>query len=471
MQYALPQLDNSRRSFVKQISAMTLGSLAISASGPMRTASAIAPAIASPHVRPRAKRVIFLFMHGGPSHVDTFDYKPLLARDDGKELPFALPPNLDAIPTLLNGPWKFSQRGHSGLWVSDLIPNMANIADDLCVIRSMYTKGQSHGQAVGMVNTGSDNLVRPSVGAWISYALGSGHADLPAHIAISPATAHGGPRNYGSAFLPAAHQATVIGQNGKFGDGKIPYLSSASSLSSPVSDERTQRRFDLVRMMNERHLAATGPDPEIEGAIDAVELASRMRRAAPEVFDLERETDATHVAYGINGGVTDSYGRGCLLARRLAENGVRFITVSSGQVWDQHGGLQAGHQKNANATDQPVAALIRDLKQRGLWDDTLVIWGGEFGRTPVVQGKDGRDHNPQGFSMVLSGGGVKGGFAYGATDEYGYYSVENRVHMHDLHATVLHLLGIDHTRLTFPYAGREFRLTDVQGRVVNELFS
>ncbi len=465
MRYALPQLDNSRRSFVKQISAMTLGSLAISASGPTGTASAIAPAITSPHVRPRAKRVIFLFMHGGPSHVDTFDYKPLLARDDGKELPFALPPNLDAVPTLLNGPWKFSQRGQSGLWVSDLIPEMAKVADDLCVIRSMYTKGQSHGQAVGMVNTGSDNLVRPSVGAWISYALGSGHADLPAHVAISPATAHGGPRNYGSAFLPAAHQATVIGQNGKFGDGKIPYLSSAGS------DEQTQRRFDLVRTMNERHLAATGPDSEIEGAIDAVELASRMRRAAPEVFDLDRESSATHAAYGINGGVTDSYGRGCLLARRLAESGVRFITVSSGQVWDQHGGLKAGHQKNANATDQPVAALIRDLKQRGLWDDTLVIWGGEFGRTPVVQGKDGRDHNPQGFSMVLSGGGVKAGFAYGTTDEYGYYSVENRVHMHDLHATVLHLLGIDHTRLTYPYAGREFRLTDVHGRVVNELIT
>ena len=465
MRYALPQLDNSRRSFVKQISAMTLGSLAISASGPIGTASAIAPAITSPHVRPRAKRVIFLFMHGGPSHVDTFDYKPLLARDDGKELPFALPPNLDAVPTLLNGPWEFSQRGQSGLWVSDLIPEIAKVADDLCVIRSMYTKGQSHGQAVGMVNTGSDNLVRPSIGAWISYALGSGHADLPAHVAISPATAHGGPRNYGSAFLPAAHQATVIGQNGKFGDGKIPYLSSARS------DEQTQRRFDLVRTMNERHLAATGPDSEIEGAIDAVELASRMRRAAPEVFDLDRESGPTHAAYGMNGGATDCYGRGCLLARRLAESGVRFITVSSGQVWDQHGGLKAGHQKNANATDQPVAALIRDLKQRGLWDDTLVIWGGEFGRTPVVQGKDGRDHNPQGFSMVLSGGGVKGGFAYGATDEYGYYSVENRVHMHDLHATVLHLLGIDHTRLTYPYAGREFRLTDVHGQVVNELFA
>ncbi len=444
---------------------MTFGSLAISVDGGMSNAAASTPVITTPHIAPRARRVIFLFMHGGPSHVDTFDYKPLLTRDDGKELPFALPPNLDAQPKLLDGPWKFSQRGNSGLWVSDLLPHMASVADSLCVIRSMHTQGQSHGQAVGMVNTGSDNLVRPSVGAWISYALGSGHPDLPAHVAIAPATAHGGPRNYGSAFLPAAHQATVVGQNGKFGDGKIPFLNGATD------NDATKKRFELVRRLNENHLATAGPDPEIEGAIDAVDLASRMRLAAPEVFDLERESATTHADYGIAGGATDSYGRGCLLARRLAEAGVRFITVSSGQVWDQHGGLKAGHQKNANATDKPIAALIRDLKQRGLWDDTLVIWGGEFGRTPVVQGKDGRDHNPQGFSMVLSGGGVKSGFAYGETDEYGYYSVHDRVHVHDLHATVLHLLGIDHKRLTYPYAGREFRLTDVHGRVVDKILA
>jgi len=342
---------------------------------------------------------------------------------------------------------------------------MAQQADDLCVIRSMHTRGQSHGQAVGMINTGSDNLVRPSVGAWISYALGSGHPDLPAHVAISPATAHGGPRNYGAAFLPAMHQATVVGSNGNFGDGKI------ANLDGPVGGETIKQRFELIQRLNRRHLTASGPDREIEGAIEAVDLASRMRLAAPEVFDLERETAATHRAYGIGEGVTNSFGRGCLLARRLAEAGVRYITVSSGQVWDQHSNLIDGHNKNAAKTDKPIANLIQDLKQRGMWDDTLIVWGGEFGRTPVVQGKNGRDHNPQGFTIVLSGGGVKRGFAYGQTDDYGYYARTDRVHMHDLHATVLHLMGVDHKQLTYRYAGRDFRLTDVYGDVVTGILA
>ncbi|MFU7560477.1 DUF1501 domain-containing protein [Stieleria sp. JC731] len=417
------------------------------------------------HPAPRAKRVIFLFMHGGPSHVDTFDYKPELAKHDGKDLPFDLPPNISAIPKLMNGPWKFDRHGDSGLWVSDLLPHMAGEADSLCVIRSMYTRGQSHGQAVGMINTGSDNFVRPSVGAWISYALGSGHPDLPAHIAIGPATAHGGPRNYGAAFLPALHQATAIGSNGKPGSGSIPYL------SGKLQPETLNRRFELLQSLNGQHLHRSGPDREIEGAIASVDLARRMRTAAPEVFDLDRETESVRGSYGIGQKATDQFGRSCLLARRLAEAGVRFISVSSGQVWDQHGNLKSGHEKNALATDQPVAALIRDLKQRGLWDDTLIVWGGEFGRTPVVQGSNGRDHNPQGFSVVLSGGAVKSGFAYGATDEFGYYARENRVHMHDLHATMLHIMGIDHTKLTYPYAGRDFRLTDVHGRIVHDILT
>ncbi|MDG2224640.1 MAG: DUF1501 domain-containing protein, partial [Rubripirellula sp.] len=264
---------------------MSLGSLCVSATMPWREASARElAAVHASQVSPRIKRVIFLFMHGGPSHVDTFDYKPLLARDDGQPLPFDLPPNIDAVPKLLNGPWKFKQRGDSGLWVSSLLPEMAKEADSLCVIRSMHTRGQSHGQAVGMINTGSDNFVRPSVGAWISYALGSGHPDLPAHVAIGPATAHGGPRNYGAAFLPAMHQATVIGSNGKFGDGKIAHL------DGPAGDGLVQRRFDLVNALNQRHLKSSGPDREIEGAIEAVDLAARMRRAAPEVFDLSQES-------------------------------------------------------------------------------------------------------------------------------------------------------------------------------------
>ncbi len=453
----------SRRQF-GTISSFALGSLSVSAFAPHHAAFG-GPAIAVPHVPPRVRRVIFLFMHGGPSHVDTFDYKPLLARDDGKPLPFALPPNIDAVPTLLKGPWEFRQRGQSGMWVSDLLPHMAAEADSLCVIRSMHTKGQSHGQAVGMVNTGSDNLVRPSIGAWISYALGSGHPDLPAHVAIGPATAHGGPRNYGAAFLPAMHQATVIGSNGQFGDGKIAHL------DGPVDAQQIERRFDLVRQLNQRHLRHSGPDREIQGAIEAVDLASRMRLAAPEIFDLQQESETVQRSYGIGEKATDSFGRGCLLARRLSEAGVRFITVSSGQVWDQHGDLEAGHNRNAAATDLPIAGLIRDLKVRGLWDETLIVWGGEFGRTPVVQGKNGRDHNPQGFSMVLGGGGVKGGFAYGETDDYGYYALRDRVHMHDLHATILHLMGIDHERLTYRYAGRDFRLTDVHGRVVREILT
>lgn len=458
------RLSISRRQF-GAVSSFSLGSLAVSAFAPWRAAFASQGPPLVPHFAPRARRVIFLFMHGGPSHVDTFDYKPLLARDDGKPLPFDLPPQVDAVPKILNGPWQFQQRGESGLWVSSLLPHMASQADSLCVIRSMHTRGQSHGQAVGMINTGSDSFVRPSVGAWISYALGSAHPDLPAHVAIGPATAHGGPRNFGAAFLPAMHQATAIGSNGKFGDGKIPHL------DGPLDSARIKERFELIRALNQRHLRVSGPDHEIEGAIEAVDLASRMRLAAPHVFDLEQESAATRRGYGIGVKETDSFGRSCLLARRLVEAGVRFVSVSSGQVWDQHSDLQAGHNKNALATDLPIAELIRDLKRRGLWDDTLVVWGGEFGRTPVVQGKNGRDHNPQGFTVVLSGGGVKSGFAHGETDEYGYHALHDRVHIHDLHATILHLMGIDHERLTYRYAGRDFRLTDVHGRVVHQLLA
>ncbi|QDV83998.1 DUF1501 domain-containing protein [Planctomycetes bacterium TBK1r] len=456
-----PPLQLGRRSLLAQ-AGFAMGSLAVSALTPIgaRATGAI-DLNAGSHPKPRAKRVIFLFMHGGPSHVDTFDYKPRLATDDGKPLPFDLPPNLDAVPKLMKGPWEFSRRGQSGLWVSELLPRMATLADSLCVIRSMHTRGQSHGQAVGMINTGSDNLVRPSVGAWLSYALGSGHPDLPAHIAIGPATAHGGPRNYGAAFLPAMHQATAIGSNGKPGTAKIPHLTGA------LNSDRVDRRIEMLAALNANHLSQSGPDREIEGAIQAVDLARRMRSAAPDVFDLDSETQATEQAYGIDETATREFGRSCLLARRLAESGVRFITVSSGQVWDQHSNLQTGHEKNALATDKPIAALITDLKQRGLWDDTLIVWGGEFGRTPVVQGSNGRDHNPQGFSVVLSGGGVRGGFAYGQTDEFGYYAREDRVHMHDLHATILYLMGIDHKQLTYRYAGRDFRLTDVHGKVVD----
>lgn len=413
-----------------------------------------------PHFPARAKRVIFLFMHGGPSHVDTFDYKPVLQQRDGESYPGPMPSLIDAKPVLLASPWGFRQRGQSGLWVSDLLPHMAGVADELCVVRSVHSRGQSHGQAVGMVNTGSDNLVRPSVGAWISYGLGTENSDLPSYVAISPASSHGGPRNYGAAFLPAIHQATVVGANGRLGSGKI------ADLLPPDGNAADRKQLDLLQKLNQQHLQRSVHDAQIEGVIESYELAFRMQRTAPEVLRIEDEPESIQQMYGIGEKATDNFGRQCLLARRLAEAGVRFIQVSSGNVWDQHSNLRGGHEKNALATDQPVAALIRDLKQRGMLEETLMVWGGEFGRTPIVQGKDGRDHNPQGFTMLLAGGGTRGGHAHGETDEFGYHAVADRVHMHDLHATILHLMGLDHQRLTYRYAGRDFRLTDVYGRVV-----
>lgn len=418
-----------------------------------------------PHFPARAKRVIFLFMHGGPSQVDTFDYKPELQRRDGESYGGRMPSQIDAKPVLMASPWKFSRRGESGLWVSDLLPHMAGVADDLCVVRSVHSRGQSHGQAVGMVNTGSDNLVRPSVGAWVSYGLGTENSDLPSYVAISPASSHGGPRNYGAAFLPAIHQATVVGANGRLGSGKINDLLPPGGQDAAADRDQ----LGLLQRLNQEHLRRSGPDAQIEGAIESYELAFRMQRTAPEVMRIEDEPEHVQKLYGIGQKETDNFGRQCLLARRLAEAGVRFIQVSSGNVWDQHGNLRGGHAKNALATDQPIAGLINDLKQRGLLDDTLIVWGGEFGRTPVVQGSDGRDHNPHGFTMVMAGGGTRGGYAHGETDEFGYYATTDRVHMHDLHATMLHLMGLNHEQLTYHYAGRDFRLTDVYGKVVNQL--
>lgn len=418
------------------------------------------------HHAAKAKRVIFLFMHGGPSQVDTFDYKPLLTRDDGRELPFEKAANIDAVPKLMRSPWKFRRHGESGQWVSELLPNMARHIDDLCVIRSMHSRGQSHGQAVSMMHTGSDNLVRPSVGAWVSYGLGSQNPDLPAFVSISPASGHGGPRNYGCAFLPAAHQATVIGKSGRLGDARIAHLGNDRR-----SRDEQLAQLRLLNRINRDHLKRAGRDAQIEGAIKAFDLAFRMQSAAPDVLDLSQEPQHVQTAYGIGNKATDNFARQCLLARRLAEAGVRYIEVSTGNVWDQHSNLVSGHEKNSLATDQPVAALLNDLKQRGMLDDTLLVWGGEFGRTPIVQGKNGRDHNPQGFTTVLAGGGIKSGIAYGSTDEYGYYATEDRVHVHDLHATMLHLLGMDHTKLTYRYAGRDFRLTDVYGEVVEAILA
>ncbi len=421
------------------------------------------------HHAPRAKRVIFLFMHGGPSQVDTFDYKPELQKRDGGKLPYAPAKNLDPSATsqakLLGSPWNFSQHGESGLWVSELFPEVARHADDLCVVRSMQSKGQSHGQAVCMLHTGTDNFVRPSVGSWVSYGLGRENSDLPGFVSISPSATHGGPRNYGPAFLPAAHQATTIGRNGKLAkDANFSFLNARNG-----SDIQS-RKLEMLREMNREHLARTG-NGQVEGMIESMEMAFRMQASAPPVINIDDESDATRELYGIGTEETDNFGRQCLLARRFAESGVRYLQVSTPNVWDQHGGLKKGHEKNALAVDKPISGLLTDLKQRGMLEDTLVVWGGEFGRTPIVQGANGRDHNPQGFCMWLAGGGVKGGLAYGETDEFGYYAVKDKVHMHDLHATILHLLGIDHLKLTYQYAGRDFRLTDVYGHVVKDIFA
>lgn len=451
----------SRREILRYSS----GAAALALSGLTgRTIEAAGSSKRQTHVPARAKHVIFLFMHGGPSQVDTFDYKPELQARDGQALPFDAAPNIDAKPVLMKSPWKFARHGECGQPVSELLPFTARHVDDLCLVHSVHSRGQSHGQAVSMLHTGSDNLVRPSVGAWISYGLGPLNPNLPAFVSIAPASGHGGPRNYGAAFLPAEHQATPIGKQGKLGDAQV------DNLKPVLSMDEQRRQLDLIQSLNQDHLALAGRDPQLQGAIESYELAFRMQIAAPEVLDLSRETPATQELYGINKKETENFGRQCLLARRMVEAGVRYVELSTGNVWDQHGDLKNGHEKNALATDQPIAGLLTDLKQRGLLEETLVVWSGEFGRTPIVQGSNGRDHNPQGFTVWLAGGGMKGGFAYGATDDFGYYAVKDRVHMHDLHATMLYALGLEHTKLTYRYAGRDFRLTDIYGETVHGLF-
>jgi hypothetical protein len=423
-----------------------------------------------PHHAPKAKRVIFLFMKGGPSQVDTFDPKPLLDRDHGKPFPGTKPRvQFAETGTLLKSPWTFAKHGQSGIPVSELFPNVARCVDDLCLIHSLHGTNPAHGGAALKLHTGSDTFVRPSMGAWIAYGLGTLNRNLPAFVTICPTLAHGGVNNWGPAFLPTWSGGVPIGHAG------IPVDRAKVAFIEPVAAETVQKRqLALLSEANREHLRSTGPDAALEGRLNSFELAFRMQSAVPAVEDLSRETPATKTLYGLDDPVTAPFGRQCLLARRFAEAGVRFVQVShsDGMVqWDQHGDLRKGHAKNALEVDRPIAGLLTDLKARGLLKDTLVLWGGEFGRTPTVQGggSDGRDHNPEGFTVWLAGGGVKPGFRYGATDDYGWYAAENKVHLHDLHATILYLLGLDHERLTFRHAGRDFRLTDVHGSVVHDI--
>jgi hypothetical protein len=402
-------------------------------------------------------------MPGGPSQVDTFDPKPRLTKDHGKPAPKLY---LNQQRKLLASPWKFQKRGRSGLEVSELFPRVGSCIDDLCIIRSVTADDVNHPGACLQMNTGERVSSRPSLGAWVTYGLGSENRNLPGFLAIGPGPLIEGARQYGAAFLPAAYQGTFV-----------------SDLANPIRNLRNdriggdqqRRELDRLRQLNEMHLEGRREDNRLGARIEAFELAYRMQMEAPEAFDLGKESTITQRLYGIEDKSTEVFGRQCLLARRLVERGVRFVqlyhTTGGFQPWDQHSDLKAGHEKNAAATDRPIAALLQDLKSRGLLSDTLVIWGGEFGRTPAAQGKDGRDHHPYGFTMWLAGGGVKGGVAYGATDEFGWDAVVDRVHVHDLHATVLHLLGLDHEKLTYHYGGRDYRLTDVHGKVVRGILT
>ncbi|MFN9371055.1 MAG: DUF1501 domain-containing protein [Planctomycetaceae bacterium] len=423
-----------------------------------------------PLFAPRARRVIFLFMSGGPSQVDTFDPKPLLTRDDGKPLPFAKPRvQFNSTGNLLKSPWEFKQYGESGLWVSDLFPHLAKRVDDLCLIHSIHGTNPAHGGAVMKIHTGTDNFVRPSIGSWVTYGLGSENANLPGFVTICPTLAFGGINNWSSAFLPAVYQGTALG------NASIPSEKARVRYISNSRLPREIQRLQLERLARQNREHQQGAaEAALEARINSFELAFRMQSAIPEIEDLSGESQATQSLYGMNDPVTANFGRMCLMARRFAEAGVRFIQVTHNDhlvQWDQHSDLKNGHEKNAREVDLPIAGLLYDLKQRGLLEDTLIWWGGEFGRTPTAETANGRDHNQEGFTMWLAGGGVKGGFRYGSTDDYGYYAAENKVHIHDLHATMLALLGLDHERLTYRHAGRDFRLTDVEGHVVRELFA
>jgi hypothetical protein len=416
-----------------------------------------------PHFPAKAKHVIFLCMEGAPSHVDTFDYKPKLTTDDGKPFSGAR----FGAGKLLGSPWKFHKSGKSGLNISELYPELAKHADELCLIHSMWTDVPAHPQAFQHLHTGSFQFKRPSLGAWTVYGLGTDNADLPGFITISPAPQNGGPTNYGSAFLPAVYQGTPIG-----GGGLGPRAGgqmTVSNIKNPRQSSEAQRKqLDFIQSLNQAALERDPGNPAIEGAIESFELAFRMQKDLPKLMDLSNESKETQALYGIGEQNTERFGRQCLLARRFVEAGVRFVEITS-PGWDHHRNLKDALTNTTRSTDKPIAGLLADLKARGLLKDTLVIWGGEFGRTPYAQGIDGRDHNHKGFTTWFAGGGVKGGQAVGKTDDYGYEAVDNKVHIHDWHATILHLLGLNHEKLTFRHAGRDFRLTDVKGNVVKEV--
>ena len=422
-----------------------------------------------PHFPAKAKSVIFLFMDGGPSQVDTFDPKPRLAKEHGQPIKMKVPATqFDNVGNVLKSPWEFRQYGQSGIPVSDLFPHVATCVDDLAIIRSTVADFSEHTNANYFIHTGHGQQGRPSMGSWLTYGLGSECRNLPGFVVLnSGMIPPGGLDCFNSGFLPASYQGSLFK-----GSGALPVADVQRAESTSA---RQEAKLALMRRLDQGLVERVGADDRLEAAISNYELAFRMQAAIPDLVDLRGETEATQKLYGLDDSTTAIFGKQCLLARRLVERGVRFVELLCPNLgtdrWDQHSNLREGHEKNARAVDKPIAGLLKDLKSRGMLDETLVIWGGEFGRTPMAQGTNGRDHNPFGFTMWMAGGGVKGGMVHGATDDYGYYAVQDKVSVHDLHATALHLLGIDHTRLTYRFSGRDMRLTDVYGEIVKPILA
>jgi hypothetical protein len=446
-----------RRHWLQQAGS-TLGALAVAQGFDLHAAT-------GPHFAPRAKRIIHLFMNGGPFQCDLFDPKPDLNRFAGQKPPGADLRTERPTGNLMPVPFRFSQHGESGLPVSELLPLTARLADELCVIRSMHTDNPNHGPALFMMNNGTITPNRPTLGAWLSYGLGSENENLPSFVACCPGRPVRFAELWSSAFLPAEHQGTYVNHSQLDPRKMIPFLSSDPSQPLPKSQ---RQQLDLLQQLNRRHAQTLGLHPDLVARIQSMETAYRMQMEASDAFDIQKEPESVREEYG-----KSDFSNGCLLARRLAERGVRFIQVyyGNGQPWDTHAGHTEATRKLCLDIDRPVAALLSDLKRRGMLEETLVLWGGEFGRTPTTEGSDGRDHNPWGFTVWMAGGGVRGGMAYGATDPFGFKAVENKVHIHDLHATILHLMGFDHTLLTYRHAGRDYRLTDVFGKVVQPIVS
>jgi hypothetical protein len=445
----------SRRDFLEALT----GGFGALAMGDLFAGSAAA-ATQAPHFPPKAKNVIFLFMTGGPSQMDMFDPKPVLAKYAGQRPPTVNLRTERVTGGVLPSPFAFQPRGQSGIEVSELLPELAGVADELCVIRSMYTFNPTHTPARNLMHTGTIVSTRPTLGAWLTYGLGSENKDLPGFVMLSPSTSS---RFSRSGFLPARYQGTHFNISDPDPEKMVQYVRNPE-----LQPEQQRKQIDLVQALNRDHMERFGADPFLEGRIQAMETAYRMQFAALDVFDVRKEPKSIQEEYG-----EGEFGRSCLLARRLVEQGVRYVHVyfGKGQPWDDHAKINEKLSERCPEMDKGCAALIRDLKRRGLLDQTLVVWGGEFGRTPVSENGDGRDHNPYGFTMWLAGGGVRGGLAYGSTDEFGFQAVDNRVSVHDLHATLLHQVGIDHEKLTYRYAGRDFRLTDVHGNVVTDILA